>query len=296
MNYRDYYQILGVNKTADKNEIKRAYRKLAMQYHPDQNPNNSEAEEKFKEINEAYQVLSDPDKRAHYDRLGADYQSYQQGGGRPGGFNWGQYTQPGAGGVHVDYQDLFGGDFSDFFSQIFGGMGGTRQSPGSTRRANPKYETEMIVSLSEAFTGSTRKISINNRSFDVKIPKGAQNGTKLRLRGAGPNDGDVYLVLKLSPDPRFDYSAGKLSTELKVDLYTAVLGGELKVPTLSGFIMLTIPAGTQPGQVFRIKGRGMPSLKSPEQVGDLYATASIEIPKKLTANEKKLFQQLKDLQ
>ena len=216
MNYRDYYEILGVNKNSDNAELKRAYRKLAMQYHPDQNPDDKKAEEKFKEINEAYQVLSDPDKRAHYDRLGSDYNRYQQGGGNPGGFNWGQYTQGGSpGGMNVDYEDLFGGDFSDFFSQIFGGMGGFGGGQrGRSARQPQKYETEMIVSLHEIYNGSTRQININDRKFEVKVPKGAKNGTKLRLKGAGPNQGDVYLILKVSPDPRFDLKGDKLYAEI----------------------------------------------------------------------------------
>lgn len=294
MNYRDYYEILGINKNSDKAEMKRAYRKLAMQYHPDQNPDDKEAEEKFKEINEAYQVLSDSEKRAHYDRLGTDYNRYQQGGGKPGGFNWGEYTRgPAAGGVNVDYEDLFGGDFSDFFSQIFGGMGGF--GPGQRRRSAQqpqKFETEMIVSLHEIYNGSTRQITINDRRFDVKVPRGAHSGTKLRLRGAGPNKSDVYLKLKVSADPRFDLRGKKLYSEVVIDLYTAVLGGEVKIPTLAGNIMLTIPAGTQSGKTFKIKGRGLPSIKQKGKNSDLFVNIIVEIPKDLSPEERKIFEKL----
>lgn len=308
MEYKDYYKTLGLEKTASEDEIKKAYRKLALEYHPDRNPGDAKAEDKFKEINEAYQVLSDADKRAHYDRLGSAYSNWQ-GGGRPGGFEWGDwmYGQPGSGGVRVEYggsvEDLFGGGFSDFFSQIFGGMGsfGRGQPTRQARQQVPqKYETEMLIGLHEAFHGSTRKVTINQRNFEVKIPKGATNGTKLRLKGAGPvgptgQAGDVYLVIKIAPDPRFERRKDNLYTEVDVDLYSAVLGGEVEVQTLTGKGVLQIPAGTQPGQVFRLKGKGMPNLKKSSQRGDLLVGVNIVIPKKLNAKQKKLFTDLKNL-
>jgi len=317
MDYKDYYQILGIGKSASTDEIKKAYRKLAMQYHPDRNPGDAQAEEKFKEINEAYQVLSDDDKRAHYDRLGSAYFNWQQTGGR-GGFDWGQwnYGQPGQqpGGMRVEFDgdlgSLFGGagGFSDFFSQIFGGMGGSagleelfRGQGGRSRVQQPsQYTSQMVIGLLEAYRGSARQVRIGERTFDVKIPKGARSGTKLRLSGAGPagRDGkpaDVYLEIKVSPDPRFDRKEDHLYTELYLDLTDAVLGGKVSVPTLSGNVTLTIPAGTQPGQTFRLRGKGMPNLKAPDRSGDLFVSVQIEIPKKLTKRQRELFEQLAKL-
>ena len=317
MEYKDYYKTLGVEKTAATDEIKKAYRKLAMQYHPDQNPDDVGAEEKFKEINEAYQVLSDDDKRAHYDRLGSAYSNWSQGGQRPSGFDWGQwgYGQPGGaqggapGGMRVEFEgdlgDLFGGGggFSDFFSQIFGmgGSGGLEEilrGQGRRQAAQvPQYQTEMVISLLEAYRGSTRKVGIGNRQFDVKVPKGAKTGTKLRLKGAGPTGptgqpSDVYLMIKVSPDPLFERKGDNLNTEVFVDIPTAVLGGKVKVPTLTGSISLKIPAGTQNGQTFRLKGKGMPKLKASSQHGDLFANVEVRIPKQLNARQRELFEQL----
>lgn len=306
MEYKDYYRILGVERKADKNEIKAAYRKLALKYHPDHNPDDKAAEEKFKEINEAYQVLSDPEKRGHYDRLGSDYSSWQQRGA-PGGFNWNQYAQGSpSGGMRVEFADdlgdLFGGGFSDFFNQIFGGLGGfqprssqqTRRRPGHGRPQIQSYQTEMVIGLQEAFSGSTRQVKINDRTFDVNIPKGARTGTKIRLKGAGPTgptgqSSDVYLVLKVTPDPRFERKGGHLHTDVNIDLYTAVLGGEVTVPTLAKDVVLNIPPGTQPGQAFRLSGKGMPDLKKNTQVGDLYVNIQVQIPEKLTREQRDLF-------
>jgi curved DNA-binding protein len=197
-------------------------------------------------------------------------------------------------------EDLFGGGFSDFFTQIFGGMGGFRgQQPQGGRGRSPFrqqpqiHEVEMLISLFEAYSGSTRNIKINDRRFEVKVPKGADNGTKLRLKGAGPQGDDVHLVLKVSPDPRFERKGDRLNTEVEIDLFTAVLGGEAKVPTFSGEGMLKIPAGTQPGQTFRLKGRGMPHLKDKTQ-GDLYVTVHVRLPEKLTDKQRRLFEQLSD--
>ncbi len=320
MEYKDYYKTLGVDKSAGKDEIKKAYRKLAMEYHPDRNAGDAQAEEKFKEINEAYQVLSDDDKRAHYDRLGSAYSNWEQRGGPQSGFDWGQwnYGQPGSqtsgypGGMRVEFEgdlgDLFGGSgggFSDFFSQIFGGMGRSSSMEeilrGQGRRQaaqQPQYQSEMVINLQEAYHGSKRKVRIGEREFEVKIPKGAKSGTKLRMSGAGPTTGpggkptDVYLVIKVSPDPRFDRKDENLYTEVFVDIPTAVLGGKVKVPTPGNSVSLKIPAGTQPGQTFRLKGKGMPKLKSPNQSGDLFATVTVDIPQHLNERQRDLFEQL----
>ncbi len=298
MEYKDYYKILGVERKASADEIKKAYRKLALQYHPDRNPGDKQAEEKFKEINEANQVLSDEEKRAHYDRLGSAYSNWERGG-RPGGFDWSQWATRQPGGrveFEGDLNDLFGGmgGFSDFFSQIFGGFGPAGAGRG---RQSPALQAELTISLQEAFEGSTRQIELDGRKLEVKIPAGARTGTKLRMAGAAPKtpdgrSGDIFLTLKIADDPRFERDDDNLRTKVEIDLYTALLGGEVKVSTLSGDVVLTIPAGTQPGQTFRLKGRGMPNLKDPKKKGDLLAEAKIRIPKKLSAEERKTIEKL----
>lgn len=315
MEYKDYYKILGVDRKASKADIKRAYRKLALQYHPDRNPGNKQAEEKFKEINEAYQVLSDPDKRGRYDQLGESYANYQQRGGAPGGFNWDdwfvqQQAQGGRrGNVQVDIGDLNdilgGGGFSDFFRSIFGGgmpdMGQEPRQRSASRReaARPSsYEQETEITLQEAYQGTTRRFEIDGRRIDVKIPAGARTGTKVRvaeaLSGQEGQKGDLYLVIRVLDDPKFERKGSDVFTDAAMDLYTAVLGGEATVETLSGNVVLTIPPGTQPGQTFRLAGRGMPNLKNPESHGDLFARAKVRIPRNLSPKQRELFQQLKN--
>lgn len=315
MEYKDYYKILGVDKNASEKEIKAAYRKLARKYHPDVNPNNSKAEERFKEINEAHEVLSDRKKRAKYDQLGADWQRWQQTGGRPGDFNWGQWAAGPEGGqrVHVRYgspedlEDLFGGGspFSDFFTSIFGGMGGTgaRRSGGFEYQPRPQagqdLEHEVEISLAEAEQGTTRLLTKDGRRLEVKIPAGAKTGTRVRMRGeggtgmAGGQAGDLYLKVNVMPDPRFERKEDDLYVTVPVDLYTAVLGGEVRVPTLTGEVSLKIPAGSQNGQSFRLRGKGMPKLGKPSERGDLYARLDVRLPTKLTPRQRELFEQLR---
>ena len=301
MEYKDYYKVLGVDRKATPDEIKKTFRKLAMKYHPDQNKDNKQAEEKFKEINEAYEVLSDPEKRERYDQLGSSYSQWQSRGENPGNFNWDQW-QTGARGQsgQVDFNDFgegFGG-FSDFFSAIFGGMptGGRTQTRQPARPL--AFEQRVQITLEEAYRGSQRTFQIDNRKIEVKIPAGSKTGTKVRVSGAGPSTSsrqksDLYLVLEVMPNNRYVIKGNDLTTEVNVDLYTAVLGGTVTVNTLSGDVHLTIPAGTQPGQKFRLAGRGMPLLKSPQSFGDLYANVKIAIPKKLSEKQKKLFEDLK---
>jgi curved DNA-binding protein len=303
MDYKDYYQILGVDRKASEQEIKSAYRKLARELHPDKNPDNPTAEERFKEVNEAYEVLGDPNKRAKYDQLGSSYRAYERAGARPGDFDWSTWTSGAPGGVRMevgDLGDLFGGGggFSDFFNAIFGGMPGGAQT-GTRRRAPSRgrdLQTEVIISLSEAYTGAQRRIQRQSGQIEVKIPPGAQTGTKIRLSGQGESSGrqsgDLYLVVNVQPDPRFDRKGDDLYTDVSVDLYTAVLGGEVQVPTLSGDVVLTIPSGSQPDQVFRLKDRGMPRLRNPSQHGDLYARIKVALPKELSDEERRLFKEL----
>jgi len=303
MEYKDYYKILGVERNATESEIKSAFRKLALQYHPDRNPGNKTAEEKFKEINEAYEVLSDKEKRARYDQLGDSYASWQQRGA-PGSFNWGDWTTaPGGVTFEVgDLNDLFGGGgFSDFFQAIFGGGvpgGAGTRTRGQTRRAQPvTYQQNVQITFDEAYRGAERTVSVDGRRLQMKIPAGARTGTKVRMSGAGPTgpDGqpsDLYLVIEVIPDPRFERQGDDLYTDISIDLYTAVLGGEVRVPTPDGAVMLTIPPGTQPGQSFRLSGRGMPRLRTPNQRGDLFARVKVQIPRNLTPEQRKHFEEL----
>ena len=301
MEYKDYYQILGVDRKATPEEIKKAYRKLAMKYHPDRNKDNKQAEEKFKEINEANEVLSDPKKRERYDQLGSSYSQWQERGGNPGNFNWDQWSSgQGGRGQPVDagdFEDMFGG-FSDFFSAIFGGMpvGGRVQTRQAARPL--AYEQKIQITLEEAFRGTQRVFQIDNRKIEVKIPAGAKTGTKVRVAGVGPSSSpmqrsDLYLVVEVLPNNRFSVNGNDLTAEVSIDLVTAVLGGSVTVKTLSGDVVLTIPSGTQPGQKFRLTGRGMPALRANQSPGDLYVQVKVELPKKLTDKQRQLFEELK---
>jgi len=318
MDYKDYYQTLGVSRDADAKEIKRAFRKLARQHHPDVNPGDKKAEERFKEINEAYEVLSDPEKRSKYDQLGSEWARYQQTGGRPGDFDWGRWAAAGAPdgqgqrvyvryGTPEDMEDLFGGGspFSDFFTQIFGGMGaGAGAAPGGFEyRVRPQrgqdYEQEVEISLRDAYQGTTRVLQKDGRRLEVKIPPGARTGTRVRIAGeggpgaAGGETGDLYLRVRVLPDPQFERRDDNLHVTVPVDLYTAVLGGRVQVPALSGPVMLTVPAGTQNGRVFRLRGKGLPRLQKASQYGDLYAKVDVQLPAKLTPRQRELFEELK---
>jgi curved DNA-binding protein len=278
------------------------------------NPDNPRAEERFKEINEAHEVLSDPEKRAKYDQLGVHWQRYQQGGGRPGDFDWSQWTtgRPGEG-VHVRYgtpedlEDLFGGGspFSDFFSQIFGGMGGSSGGGGFQRQIRPQrgqdFEQPVEISLQEAYLGTTRILQTEGQRFEIKIPAGARTGTRVRMSGhggggaAGGPAGDLYLRVTVLPDARFERDGDDLRATVPVDLYTMVLGGQVRVPTMTGEVVLTIPPGTQNGRTFRLRGKGMPHLRQPDQHGDLFARVEVQLPTDLTAPQRELFEQLRDL-
>ncbi|MBW3129738.1 DnaJ C-terminal domain-containing protein [Hymenobacter profundi] len=301
MDYKDYYKALGVEKNATADQIKKAYRKLARQYHPDVNPNDPEAERKFKEVNEANEVLSDPEKRSKYDQLGADWQRYQQAGaggaqGAGGGFDWSQYAQ--GGGFGGGGEDPFGGaDFSDFFGNIFGGMGGGRAG-GTRARAGQDYQAELVLTLEEAYQGGPRTITVNGKNLRLTVKPGVENGQTIRLRnqgGAGLNGGpagSLYLTFRIEPDPRYTRTGNDLTQEVPVSVYKAILGGEQVVDTLSGSVKIKIKPETQNDTRLRLRGKGFPVYDQPGQFGDLYLRLTLSLPQQLTEQEKDLFRQL----
>jgi curved DNA-binding protein len=301
MEYKDYYRILGVDRNASQEEIKRAYRRLARQFHPDVNPDDKGAEERFKEINEAYEVLSDPQKRRQYDQLGSSWSQWQRARGTPGGFEdfarqW--FGQTGPQVQYVDLDELLGqGSLSDLLNALFGlgGAGTARRRP----RRGKDLEAPVELSLEEAFHGTTRRVErADGRVVTVKIPPGARTGSRIRLAGqgepgrAGGSPGDLYLTVTVRPHPVFRQEGDDLWRDLDVDLYTAVLGGEVPVETLNGTVRLKVPAGTSGGKTFRLRGKGMPNPKNPNRRGDLYAVVRIQVPTRLSDRERALFEEL----
>jgi curved DNA-binding protein len=304
MEFKDYYQILGVAPDADEKTIRQAFRKLARQYHPDLNPGDKAAEERFKAINEAYHVLADPEQRKKYDALRAQYQRWQQSGGRPQDFDWQAWTAGPGEGVHIRYgtledlEELFGGDspFSDFFTTIFGGPRWAERTPRPRRGRD--LEVEATVTLEEAFHGTTRTLQLDGRRLEAKIPPGVQTGTRLRLAGQGAPGlhggppGDLYLLIRVAPHASFERHGDDLFVEVPVDVYTAALGGEVRLPTLDGTVMLRIPPQTQSGRTLRLRGKGMPRLGAPSQRGDLYARVRVMLPEPLSERELQAFREL----
>jgi curved DNA-binding protein len=322
MNYKDYYQILGVSKSASKAEIKKAYRKLARQYHPDVNPGDKAAENKFKDINEAYEVLSDEDKRQKYERFGSEWQRYERAGGSAQDFNWGPWASGGApGGPYTqtmspeEFAQMFGsggtggsGGFSDFFEMLFGGgrtsTGGFGFGGGSgqTRMARGQdMEHDVEITLEEAFNGTMRGLQFSDgRSFTAKIPAGVKTGSKVRLSGKGQSGGggkpgDLFLKIKVLPHGRFDRKGDNLYTTVPVDLFTAMLGGKIEIAGLDKNVNLSIPPETANDKQFRLKGMGMPKLRKPEERGDLYARVNVTLPQDLSKEEKDLLAEWQNL-
>ena len=292
MDYKDYYKTLGISRNANADDIRKAYRKLAMQYHPDRNPGDKHAEERFKEVNEAYQVLSDSQKKAHYDRVGSAYSNWQQRGAPSEGFDWSQFARGAPGGTRVNVEGLGEDLFSDFFRSIFGGMGGVGSARGNpATRANPAYQQDVEISLRDAFEGATLQLQSDGKRKKVKIPAGVRTGSKVRVPGAGPNGMDLYLIVQVKEDERFERKGSNLHTTAKVSVFTAILGGEAEVETMTGKVKLTIPPGTQPEQVFRIAGRGMPQLKNPSSKGDLLVRLKVEIPRYLSSKQMELLEE-----
>ncbi|MGQ9907389.1 MAG: DnaJ C-terminal domain-containing protein [Candidatus Flexifilum sp.] len=289
---KDYYATLGVSRTATEKDIKTAYRKLAKKYHPDANPNNPQAEAKFKEINEAYEVLSDEKKRELYDRFGtADPQQFPGGmGGRSGPFTY-TYTTSTAGDEDIGsiFETLFGG----FRRQGGAGAASSRGGFGfNTASAGADIEQTATITLQEAYTGTTRLVTRDGRTLRVNIPAGATNGTRVRLAGEGEPGmfggppGDLYLVITVEEHPTFKREGDDLITDIKVDLFTAMLGGEVEVPTLGRPVKVRIAPGTQSGKKLRLAGKGMPVLRQPDKHGDLYARVLITVPEHLTPEQR----------
>lgn len=291
---KNYYDVLGVNRSASEDEIKQAYRQKAKQYHPDANPNNPGAEARFKEVNEAYEVLRDDDKRSAYNRFGANWQHYQD-------FN-GQHPFDGAGGGAA-YTDA-----SDIFETIFGG-GGRRRSPGAGfggfqasghPRAGGDIEQAITISLHEAYEGTRRIISKNGRDITVQIPRGAATGTKVRLHGEGHPGvgggaaGHLYLVVHVAEDAQFERRDDDIYVDVKVDVFTAMLGGEVEVPTMMRPVRMKVRAGTQSGQKLRLAGKGMPKLRQDKAFGDLYARVMVTVPHSLDAAQTEWAEKLRD--
>jgi DnaJ-class molecular chaperone len=300
LEFKDYYKILGVARNAGAKEIKAAYRRLARKYHPDVNPGKAEAEARFKEVNEAHEVLSDPDKRKRYDELGANWDAFRQTPPPRG--------RPGAGSYRVEFGDDLGG-FSDFFRTFFSGGGGFgRASDGAgledlfeRGRAAPAVEEAPVeLTLEELLSGTTRTLELSQgalpRRVEVKIPAGVRDGSRVRVpaRAVGPGRGDVFLRVRVRPHPRFERRDDDLRVIVKVPLTTAVLGGEAQVPTLDGSLSIKVPPATPNGRTFRLRGQGLPRGQKGER-GDLLAELSVELPRSVGERERKLFEQLREL-
>lgn len=316
MDFKDYYTTLGVAKTASEKEIKQAFRKLARKHHPDVNPGDKGAEAKFKDLNEANEVLSDPAKRKKYDELGANWRAYENAPPPQGGQPFGQGA---GGGFHTmsqeDMADMFGGEspFSDFFTTFFGGMGGPEPSGGARGgRGRPRprkgqdVEHPFELDLEEALRGSVQRLQLRHdghaRSVEVRIPAGVTDGSRVRVAGEGGRgtgggpSGDLYLRVQLKPHPVFEIKGRDVYTKTRVPVTTAVLGGEVDVVTPEAkTLRLKVPAGTQTGQRFRLRAHGLPSVGKPDDRGDLYANIDVDIPKAISAEERGLYEQLRAL-
>ncbi len=306
MDFVDYYKTLGVAKNASQDDIKKAYRKLARKFHPDVNPNDKEAHKKFQQINEAHEVLSDPEKRKKYDQYGENWkhadqyeqarQQQQQAGGGYGGFGGGGFGNFGGG--EYTYSGGEEGGFSDFFESLFGGGRGKRSQ---AKYRGQDFNAELQLSLTEAYTTHKQTLTINGKNVRITIPAGVENGQQIKLKGygspganGGPN-GDLFITFVINNNTDFRREGNDLYKTEDVDLYTALLGGEKTIDTMSGKIKLKVNPETQNGTKIRLKGKGFPVYKKEGQFGDLYITWEVKLPTNLTQKQKDLFTELSKL-
>jgi curved DNA-binding protein len=298
MEFIDYYKILGLDKNATADDIRKAYRKLARKHHPDLNPNDKEAHKKFQQINEANEVLSDPEKRKKYDQYGKDWQHADEF--EKARQQQRQYQSTNRGGQ--EFSGDFGGeDFSDFFSSLFGGANGGRSRHRQTKFRGQDFQAELHLKLRDAYITHQQMLTVNGKNLRITIPAGIENGQKIKLKGhggagisGGPN-GDLYITFQIEDDPMFKRLGNDLYATSEIDLYTAVLGGETTVDTFNGKVKLKVSAGTQNGTKVRLKGKGFPVYKQEGHFGDLYITYQVKIPVNLTEKEKQLFTELSKL-
>ena len=294
MAFVDYYQILGISKSATDKDIKNAYRKLARKFHPDVNPNDKDAQKKFQEINEANEVLSDPEKRKKYDQFGKDWKHADQfqssGQGRPG---------PGRGAEEQNYSGTFSDqDFSDFFSSMFGKSG---KQGRQTNFKGQDFNAELRLNLKDVYTTQKQTLTVNGKNIRLTIPAGIENGQTIRIKGhGGPGinggpGGDLFLTFSIANDPEFKRVGNDLYKNVEIDLYTAVLGAEITVDTMSGKVKLPVKPETQNGTKVKLKGKGFPVYKNESQFGDLYISYTVKIPTNLSEKEKELFGELSKL-
>jgi curved DNA-binding protein len=296
MDYIDYYGVLGLDKNATQDDIKKAYRKLARKHHPDLNPNDKEAHKKFQQVNEANEVLSDPEKRKKYDQYGKDWQHAEEFARAKQSQ---QRSQPYG-------RDTFSGDFdeggfSDFFTSLFGDMGGTRFRQAQTKFRGEDYHAELQLNLSDVYKTHQQVLTVNGKNIRITIPAGVENGQKIKITGfggpginGGPN-GDLYITFHIFNNTKFRRNGNDLHATIDLDLYSAVLGGEITVDTLDGKVKLTVKPETQNGTKVRLKGKGFPLYKKEGESGDLIITFHIKIPTNLNAKQKELFEQLSKL-
>jgi DnaJ-class molecular chaperone len=294
--FRDYYETLGVARNASDDEIKKAHRKLARKYHPDLNPNNKPSEEKFKEIQEAYEVLGDPEKRTKYDQLGANWKGGSEFTPPPqweGNFDFSQMFGGGGQGRGGGFRGQ-GGSFSDFFETLFGGAPGGAPGNGPRARASAPAEAELELPLIDMHRGITQKLTVNfaksQKVLDVRIPPGVRDNTRIRIAGGGPQGGDLLVLLKQQPDPYFTVNGDDTESFVEIAPWEAALGAVIEVPTLDGKETIRVPAGVASGQRIRLRGQGL-TIRGGGR-GDQFVILKIVMPKPMTAEEKRLFEEL----
>lgn len=307
MEFIDYYKVLELDKNATKSDIKKAYRKLARKYHPDLNPNDAAAQKKFQQINEAHEVLIDPEKRKKYDQYGKDWQhaeefekaKAQQQYQRQSGGNFGGRTGGFGGAENFSGGGFEGGDFSDFFESMFGGAAGGRQR--TTRFRGQDYNAELQLNLTDVYKTHKQTLTVNNKNIRLTIPAGVENGQTIRIKGyggegmnGGPN-GDLLLTFAINNNTTFKREGKQLYKDVELDIFTALLGGDIMIDTFDGKAKLTVKPETQNGTTVKLKGKGFPVYKKEGSFGDLLITYKLKIPTNLSVREKELLQELKNL-